>query len=79
VRKKLVEIVWVDIQSDAGWQDLPDKELHPIKTFAILVRKTKTEYLLASTYDSEVKKYGDLHRFPKGVVQSCTVISMVDI
>lgn len=79
MRKKLVELTWIDIETHAGWHDEEDKPFIPMKAYGILVRKDQERYTLASGYDPENKKWSDKMHFPKGVVQHMRVIEEVDL
>lgn len=78
MRKRLVEVTWVDIETRPGWQDECKKDLRPIKTYGLLVRRGKV-LTLASGYDPESKKWADLMRFPKGCVLSVRTVEEVSV
>lgn len=80
MKKKLVEIVWKDIVEEAGWiEDEDHDKLHEIKTYGLLVSKTKDVVTIANTYDSELKKWGGRNKFPRGCILQINIVATVEV
>lgn len=73
---KLVEIVWRDIQTHAGWHD-GGKHIPDLKAYGLLVNKDKDTITLASCYDPDTKKWADPMDYPKGCVKSLRIIETI--
>jgi len=75
VRKKLVEIVWVDPETDAGWHDGDhDQPMDNIYAYGLLVSQTEDRVTLATGFDPAKGNYSDLMRFPRGCILKMTTI-----
>lgn len=79
MKAKLIEIIWVDIQTDPGWHDEPNDKLVDIKSYGLYVKKTKNAYILASGWDSELRRWSDLMKYPVGCVKRIRVVEIVEI
>jgi hypothetical protein len=80
MKKKIVEIKWRDPTIDAGWVDEDHEKPLPImRTYGILISKTKEQVVIGGTYDREQKKYADRTKFPLGCVVEIRVIETVDL
>lgn len=80
MKKKLVELVWHDIQSDAGWCDLKKETiLRELKSYGLLVRRGKKVITLANCYDPETGKWSDPHDYPKGCIIRMRIIEEVTV
>jgi len=81
MRKWIVEISWRDPTTDAGWvdEDNHTKKLPILKSYGILIAITKTQVIIAGSYDPDQKKYGDRSKFPKGCVESIRNIERVKL
>lgn len=79
MKKKLVEISWIDARArEAGWvEDDPNKENIVLKTYGLLVRKDKRTVVHASTYDPETKKWSEVGEIPTGMVLGIRTIETV--
>ena len=68
---KLVEIHWIDAEGHAGWsQDNPDDDKPiVIKTYGLLVRRTKQWIIHADTYLPDTKEWGGKGKIPAGMVK----------
>ena len=75
VKKKLIEVVWLDPETDGGWRDGDhDEPMDRIYAYGLLVSKTKDRVPLAAGYDPAKDSYSDLMRFPIGCVLKITTI-----
>lgn len=80
VKKKLIEITWRDIVEEAGWVDDKDhEEIHILKTYGLLISKTKNTVTIANTYDPELKMWGGRNKFPRGCISNIRVVEIVDL
>lgn len=81
MKKKLIEIHWIDAETEAGWSyDDPEKD-NPviIKTYGLLVRKTKDWVIHADTYLPDTKAWGNKGKIPAGMVVKIKTIATVDV
>lgn len=81
IRKRLVEVTWVDPQTRAGWhEDDECVEFTPIKTFGLYVRKDKSKDCLtiAASYEPEDNKWTDKMDFPLGCVKKIREIEVIE-
>lgn len=79
VKKKLVEVIWVDPETDGGWhEDDHDGPMPRLYTYGLLVRKTKDRLTIASGWDPARGNWSDLMRFPIGTVVKINVIKTVE-
>jgi hypothetical protein len=83
MKKKLVEVVWQDPTTFAGWVDDEDmnKPLHHMRTYGILIRR-KPEVVVAGTVNSDEKKsgrYADVSKFPLGCIVSINEIATIEV
>lgn len=79
MKKKLVEISWQDPTIDAGWvEDDHDTKLPLMKSYGLLISKTKTQVSIGGTYDAREKKYADRTKFPSGCIVAIRVIEVID-
>jgi len=79
LKKKLVEITWIDARASApGWtpDDPSDKNIE-LKTYGLLVRKDKRTVVHASTYDPETKLWSEKGEIPAGMVLNIRVIETI--
>ena len=86
MKKRLIEIVWHDIEEEAGWVDDEDHDiLHKIKTYGIYIGTYKVRatgmkiVVIGNTYDPELKKWGGRNKIPKGCILEINTISKIDI
>ena len=80
MRKKLVEIVWIDADGEAGWSAYdPDAKLVTVKTYGILVNQAKDHIAHADSYCTESKMWSGLGRIPTGMVKSVRLIKWIEI
>jgi hypothetical protein len=81
VRKKIVEVSWVDPTTEAGWieDDNHTQPLPTLKSYGILVSKSKKLVVLAGSYDPDQKKYADRFKWPTGCVKDIRVIEEVEL
>jgi len=81
MKKKLVEIHWIDAEAEAGWsEDDPAKDKPTIlKTYGLLVRKTKDWVIHADTYIPETKVWGGKGKIPAGMVKKVKTLMTVDV
>jgi len=79
-RIKLVCVEWVDAEADAGWSRDDPKDDKPmvLKTFGLLVRKTKDWVIHADTYLPDTKMWGSKGKIPTGMVRKIRVITTVE-
>jgi len=75
VRKKLVEIVWVDPETDPGWHSEDHhRPMDSIYAYGLLVSQTEERVTLATGYDPSKQNWSDLMRFPRGCILKMTTI-----
>lgn len=81
MKKKLVCISWIDADSTSGWTaDRPENDKAVIlKTYGLLVRRTKLWVIHADTFDRESNHWSGLGRIPVGIVRSVKTIALVDV
>lgn len=80
MKRKLVQIEWIDADGESGWSTYDPKEkLVHVKTFGILVDKTDKMVVHADSYCHESKMWSGLGRIPRGMVKSIKVITTVEI
>jgi len=78
-KKWLVELTWVDIETNAGWQEGHEvKELPPLKSFGLLIHNGKRVVSIASTYDPHENKWADRMEFPVGCVLDIRKIERIE-
>lgn len=78
MKKRLVEITWIDIETRAGWQDEKQPKLKPIKTYGLL-KKRGNPVEIASGFDPSNKKWSDVMLFPRGCILNIRLIEQVDV
>ena len=81
MKKKLVEITWIDARAaEPGWtKDDPNDKNIELKTYGLLVRKDKKTVVHASTYDPETNLWSERGEIPAGMVLKIRVIETVDV
>jgi hypothetical protein len=83
-KRNLVCIEWIDADAEAGWVservEHRDAKAAPqvLKTYGLHVRTTKHFEVYASTHDLSNKRWSELSRIPRGMVQKVTVLMEVD-
>lgn len=77
---KLVEISWIDAEQSSGWSHDDPKDDKPIiiKTYGLLVRKTKDWVIHADSYLPDTKTWGGRGKIPTGMVRKIKVITIVE-
>lgn len=81
MKKKLVEISWIDARAhEAGWtHDNPDDKPTVLKTYGLLVRKTKDVVVHASTFDPDTGAWSERAEIPTGMVIKIRTIETVEV
>lgn len=79
MKKPLVEIQWIDVETHGGWHDDEDDDFSLMKTYGVLVRTTEERITLASGFDAENGKWSDKMYFPRGVVKNIRIIEEVEV
>ena len=80
-KRKLVEISWVDAESQAGWvaeHDAEDATVQVLRSYGLLVRKDKHFVVYASTHDKVAQRWSELGKIPIGMVKSIKVLALVE-
>ena len=80
IKKKLVEIHWVDAEAEAGWSRDDPRDDKPVilKTYGLLVRKTKDWVIHADTFIPDTGHWGGKGKIPVGMVKKIKVIAVVE-
>ena len=81
MKKKLIEISWIDAEGHAGWSHDDPNEDTPIilKTYGLLVRKTKDWIIHADSFDPQSKTWSGKGKIPMGMVKKIKTLMTVDI
>lgn len=81
MKKKLVEIHWIDAEADSGWTSDDPRTDSPkiLKTYGLLVRKTDQWVIHADTFDSQNNHWAGKGKIPRGMVKKIRVIETVDV
>ena len=74
---KLVEIEWQDIEEHAGWQEVDQRPLVILKSYGLLVSKTRWHITIANCYDPETTNFSGVHKYPKGCILNMRVIEVI--
>lgn len=82
MRLKLVEIIWVDADGEAGWSEYkPDAKMPVVKTYGLLVNTNwkKMDHLAhADSRCSDSGNWSGLGRIPTNMIRSVKLIKWVD-
>lgn len=83
MKKKLIEVTWLDAEGEAGWfedKNQYDKETKEYKSYGLLVRKTKHWIILASTKCPHTKNgWSDCQKIPRGMVIAIREVEEVKV
>lgn len=73
----LVQIEWIDIDTEGGWHDLDNPDLKGfdlLPAFGLLMYKDKNLVILSTGFDARTKKFSDALRYPTSIVKKITKI-----
>ena len=82
MKKKLVEITWVDADGESGWSHYnPSTKMPVVKTFGLLVNHNwkKMDHLAhADSYCNDSGDWSGLGRIPTNMIKSVRLIKWVE-
>lgn len=76
---KLVQIVWQDIQTRAGWQSAEPGKLKNLPNYGVLVRRDKETITISYGLDPETGLWADPTDYPMGCVKAVIVLMEVPL
>lgn len=81
MKKRLVEISWIDAEGESGWTKDDPKDDKPtiLKTYGLLVRRTNQWVIHADTFDPVSKHWSGKGKIPAGMVKKVKILATVDI
>lgn len=82
MKKKLVEIEWLDADCSSGWledNEKEDQKIEYMKAYGLLVSRGKSFTVISFLYNKESKEWLGKARIPSSWVKKIRTIEEVDV